>query len=93
MGVRLTGVTLGAKGYIALIDGRFIEKRAYPAKAIDTTGCGDAFHPGVTFGIVHGWAAEQSLDLGAWAAAMVTTQMGGRSGIPRHHALHTRYPI
>jgi len=82
LGVRFTGVTLGAKGYVALINGRFIRKSAYPANAIDTTGCGDVFHAGLTYGIVQGWDAEKSLDFGAWAAARVSEQMGGRSGIP-----------
>ncbi|KAF0155360.1 MAG: ribokinase [Syntrophaceae bacterium] len=90
LGVRFTGVTLGAKGYIALVDGRFIRKEAYPAKAIDTTGCGDAFHAGLTYGIVRGWNAEKSLDLGAWAAARVSTQMGGRRGIPNGHDLRDK---
>ncbi len=82
LGVRFTGVTLGAKGYVALVNGRFIRKSAYPANAIDTTGCGDVFHAGLTYGIVKGWDTEKSLDLGAWAAARVSEQMGGRSGIP-----------
>ncbi len=82
LGVPFTGVTLGAKGYVALINSRFIHKAAYPAKAVDTTGCGDVFHAGLTYGIVRGWNAEKSLDLGAWAAARVSEQMGGRSSIP-----------
>lgn len=90
MGVKLAGVTLGAKGYIALTDGCFISKEAYPAETIDTTGCGDVFHAGVTYGIVHGWNAEKCLDLGAWAASKVSEHMGGRSGIPRRHELQTR---
>jgi len=93
MGVQLAGVTLGAKGYVALIDGRFIRKEAYPARVIDTTGCGDVFHAGVTYGIIQGWNAEKSMDLGAWAAARVSMQMGGRSGIPRYYDLEARYLI
>ncbi len=90
MGIRFTGVTLGAKGYMALIDGRFIHKEAYPANAIDTTGCGDVFHAGLTYGILQGWHAEKSLDLGAWAAARVSEQLGGRSGIPNVQDLQNR---
>ncbi len=93
MGVRLAGVTLGARGYAALINGRFIQKDAYPAKSIDTTGCGDVFHAGVTYGIVNGWSAEQSLDLGAWAAAQVSSEIGGRRGIPGRLALQNKYPM
>ena len=90
LGIRFAGVTLGTKGYVALIDGRFIRKEAYPAKAVDTTGCGDVFHAGLTYGIVRGWSAEKSLDLGAWAAAQVSTQIGGRRGIPNGHDLQDR---
>ncbi|HOR61691.1 MAG TPA: PfkB family carbohydrate kinase [Smithellaceae bacterium] len=91
MGVRLAGVTLGKRGYVALVDGCFIEKEAYPAKAIDTTGCGDVFHAGLIHGILHGWSPEKCLDLGAWAAARVSEQMGGRSGIPDIHTLQLKY--
>lgn len=90
LGARFTGVTLGAKGYIALVDGRIIKKPAYPAEAIDTTGCGDIFHAGVTYGIVQGWDAEKCLDLGAWAAAQVSMQIGGRRGIPTHTKIKER---
>lgn len=93
LGVKLAGVTLGAQGYLALVNGRFISKEAYPTEAVDTTGCGDVFHAGLTYGIIHGWNAEQSLDLGAWAAARVARQMGGRSGIPDASDLQARYPI
>ncbi len=90
MGVRLPGVTLGKKGYVALVDGHLIEKEAYPAKVIDTTGCGDVFHAGLIHGILHGWSAEKCLDLGAWAAARVSEQMGGRSGIPAIRDFHEK---
>jgi sulfofructose kinase len=73
-----------------MIEGRIIRKPAYPARAIDTTGCGDAFHAGVSYGIVQGLDAEKCLDLGAWAAASVSTQMGGRKGIPAFKELKER---
>ena len=90
LGCRFVGVTLGAKGYIAMVDGRVIKKPAYPAKAIDTTGCGDAFHAGVSYGIVQGLEPERCLDLGAWVAASVSTQVGGRKGIPSYNELKKR---
>lgn len=91
LGVRWAGVTLGAHGYLALVDGRVIRKDAYPAAAVDTTGCGDVFHAGITYGVLQGWDAEKSLDLGAWAAASVSTQMGGRKGIPDRRLLQEKY--
>ena len=90
LGCRFVGVTLGARGYIAMIDGHVMKKPAYPARAIDTTGCGDAFHAGVCYGIVQGLDAENCLELGAWAAASVSTQIGGRKGIPAYKELKER---
>jgi ribokinase len=82
LGPNVVGVTLGARGYVALVDGRVIEKPAYPVEAVDTTGCGDAFHAGLTYGIIKGWDMDKTLDFGAWAAAMVSRKLGGRAGIP-----------
>ena len=93
LGPRLVGVTMGKAGYVALAGGRIIEKRAYPVEAVDTTGCGDVFHAGVIYGLLHGWQAEKSLDLGAWAAAQVSLHLGGRSGIPVLAALKERYSV
>jgi len=92
LGPRVVAVTLGPRGYVALAGGRKIERSAYPAEAIDTTGCGDVFHAGFTFGVVQGWDVEKSLDLGAWAAAMVSRKLGGRAGIPTREEVFSRAP-
>ena len=75
-------MTLGAKGYVALSEGRVIERPAYPVEPMDTTGCGDVFHGGFIFGLLKGWNVDRCLDFAAWAAAMVSLQLGGRAGIP-----------
>jgi ribokinase len=90
LGPQVVGVTRGAKGYVALAGGRKIERPAYPAEAIDTTGCGDVFHAGFTYGVVQGWDVEKSLDCGAWSAAMVSRRLGGRAGIPTREELQKR---
>ena len=90
LGPRVVGVTLGEAGYVAMAGGKWIEKQAYMVQAVDTTGCGDVFHAGFVYGLVHGWNAEKSLDLGAWAAAQVSLQLGGRSGIPTLDALRKK---
>jgi ribokinase len=82
LGPRVVGVTLGDRGYVALAGGKWIDKPAYEIEAVDTTGCGDVFHAGVTFGVVKGWDIEKSLDFAAWAAARTSTRLGGREGIP-----------
>ena len=82
LGPKVVGVTLGARGYVAIAEGTVIERPAHPVDAVDTTGCGDAFHAGITYGVVNQWDIEKSLDFGAWAAAMVSLKLGGRAGIP-----------
>ncbi len=81
-GPRVVGVTLGPRGYVAVAGGRIIEKPAYEAEAVDTTGCGDVFHAGFIYGLLEKWDVEKSLDFAAWAAAMVSEKIGGRTGIP-----------
>jgi sulfofructose kinase len=90
LGPGIAGVTLGARGYVARFGGRSIAKPAYAVEAIDTTGCGDVFHAGLTYGFLRGWDPEKSFDLAAWAAAQVATRMGGRAGIPSMAELRDR---
>jgi ribokinase len=82
LGPPVAAVTLGAKGYVAVLDGRRFEGRAHPVEAVDTTGCGDVFHAGFLFGALSGWESKKSLDFGAWAASRVAWRLGGRAGIP-----------
>ena len=90
LGPAISGVTLGARGYVARFGGRSIVKPAHAVEAIDTTGCGDVFHAGLTYGFLQGWDPERSFDLAAWAASMVATKMGGSAGIPSVQDLRDR---
>ena len=82
LGPRVVGITLGPQGYVALVDDRIIKKPAYRVDSVDTTGCGDVFHAGFTYGLIKGWKVDKCLDFGAWAAARVSLELGGRAGIP-----------
>jgi ribokinase len=82
LGPEVVGVTLGIRGYVALYHNQWIERDAYRVNAVDTTGCGDLFHAGITNGILRGWNLEKTLDFSAWAAARVSTKLGGQAGIP-----------
>lgn len=82
LGPRLSCVTLGSRGYVAVLEGRLFERPAHPVEAVDTTGCGDIFHAGLSYGLVQGWDVEKCLDFGAWAASRVSLKLGGRAGIP-----------
>jgi ribokinase len=82
LGPAVVGVTLGPKGYVAVVEGRVIKRPAYLVDPVDTTGCGDVFHAGFTYGLIKGWEVDKCLDFGAWAAAEVSLELGGRAGIP-----------
>jgi ribokinase len=82
LGPNVVGITLGPKGYIALDRGKIIERPAYPVEAVDTTGCGDAFHAGFIYGLLEKWKVDKCFDFAAWAGAMVSLKLGGRDGIP-----------
>jgi sulfofructose kinase len=82
LGPTLAGVTLGARGWVALDEQRALEGAAYRVEAVDTTGCGDVFHAGFVHGELCGWPRARSLDFAAWAASRVALAVGGRAGIP-----------
>jgi ribokinase len=78
-GAKVAGVTLGPRGYVALIGDTWLERPAHPAHAVDTTGCGDIFHAGLVEGFLSGWPWERSFDFAAWAAARAAEQLGNRA--------------
>ena len=78
-GAQVAGVTLGARGYVASFEDTWIEKPAYPASALDTTGCGDIFHAALVEGFLSGWPWERSFDFAAWAAARAAERLGNRA--------------
>jgi ribokinase len=91
LGPGVVGVTLGSRGYIILSGNQWIEGSAYSVNTIDTTGCGDVFHAGIAYGVLNKWKLEKTLDFSAWAAAQVSTRLGGRSGIPNAENYKSRH--
>jgi sugar/nucleoside kinase (ribokinase family) len=71
-------VTRSEKGAIAVQDGVRAFVPAEPAKVVDTTGAGDLFAAGFLAGQAQGRDLEQSLRIGAIAAAEVISHYGAR---------------
>lgn len=67
---------LGARGSIIKHKGQLYPALAFPTKAVDTTGAGDAYAAGYLYGHLRGWTPERSSALGARIAALVVGQMG-----------------
>jgi sulfofructose kinase len=80
-------VTLGRRGGIALEKGRVRRFRAFPTRVLDTTGAGDVLHGAFAAGLVHGLPFAASLELGARAAALACTALGGSARLLPRAAL------
>ncbi len=76
------GVTLGAGGAMALVNGHLHYVPAYRVRTVDTTGAGDVFHAGTLYGLLQGWPVDDTLRFAAAAAALKCERVGGRPGIP-----------
>jgi sugar/nucleoside kinase (ribokinase family) len=77
--VPLLVVTRSAKGAVAVESGRRVDVPAEPVgEIVDTTGAGDLFAAGFLTGQAKGRSLEDSLRLGAIAAAEVISHYGAR---------------
>ncbi|QJU59023.1 adenosine kinase [Sphingomonas sp. AP4-R1] len=77
--VELLVTTRGADGAIAVAGGETASVPAEPIeKIVDTTGAGDLFSAGFLVGYVNGKGLEESLRMGAIAAAEVISHWGAR---------------
>ena len=80
--VELLLVTRSEKGAIAVANGRRAEVAAEPVdEVVDTTGAGDLFAAGFLLGVARGRPLEESLRMGAVAAAEVISHFGARPEI------------
>jgi len=76
-------VTRGAEGSRLYTGGRTIDVRAAPiARAVDPTGCGDAYRGGLLHGLARGWTWERSAQLGSVLGAIKIEHQG-----PQNHVL------
>lgn len=72
-------VTQGARGGLYWHEGRIRRFAATPARVVDTTGAGDAFHGAFAAGLAHGLALPAAIGLAARAAARCCGALGGRA--------------
>lgn len=82
--MKLAGMTLGAQGCLARLDGKFHYSPAYVVHCVDTTGAGDVFHGAFCYALVRGLPLMDALDFSNAMAAMNCTAIGARGGIATH---------
>jgi sulfofructose kinase len=82
LGVKVLTITLGEKGSITISNDEFIQLSAFRVEAVDTTGAGDVFHGGYTYGLLNKWSLKDAVTFASALAAMKCAKIGGRIGIP-----------
>jgi len=77
-------VTDGVHGSWAFVrdSGKILHQSAFIVEAVDTTGCGDAFHAGYIVGLLEGWPLELRMEFGSLLASRVAGKVGGRTALP-----------
>jgi sugar/nucleoside kinase (ribokinase family) len=78
----ITGITLGPRGAIFMIDSEPECSPAFEVEVRDTTGAGDVFHGAFIFGVVQGWDLRKTIRFAHAVAAIKCTELGARAGIP-----------
>ncbi|MHB8677173.1 MAG: carbohydrate kinase family protein [Candidatus Acidiferrales bacterium] len=79
MGPKLVAITMGANGCMIANKDKVAHVPAFAVKVVDTTGAGDAFMGGLSYGLLQGWEIDR---VGAFAnacAALCCTKVGARA--------------
>lgn len=80
-GFRAICATLGIDGALAWDGNRFWYAPSYKVRVADTTGAGDLFHAGFSYGILQGWDMQRILNFSCAAAGLNCETVGARGGI------------
>ncbi len=81
-GTKLSAMTLGDMGSLALYEGRWYYAPAYEVTCADTTGAGDVYHGAFCYAILSGMSMDKALEFSNAAAAINCTAIGARGHIP-----------
>ena len=82
MGIKNAIITLGEKGVFFSNGKEEIYIKAIQAKAIDTTGAGDAFNGGFSLALVKGKKIKECLEFANKVAGLSTTKLGAGDSMP-----------
>jgi sulfofructose kinase len=80
--LRVSAMTLGERGSLALENGRWTYSPAFEVRCADTTGAGDVFHGAFCYAMLAGMSMSAALDFSNAAAALNCTAIGARGHIP-----------
>lgn len=80
-------VTDGERGSWAATLGGVLHQPAVPVKAVDTTGCGDAYHGAYASALLDGLPLSLRMEFAAWVASRVAQFLGGRNTLPTRDSI------
>jgi ribokinase len=79
LGPTLVALTIGADGSILATDRETVIVPAFTVNVVDTTGAGDAFMGGLSFGLLQGWDLRHIGRFANACAALACTALGARA--------------
>jgi sugar/nucleoside kinase (ribokinase family) len=79
LGPKLVAVTMGPEGCLIAGDGKMVHVKPFTVKVVDSTGAGDAFMGGLSFGLLQGWDFRRVGTFANACAAICCTKVGARS--------------
>jgi sugar/nucleoside kinase (ribokinase family) len=79
MGPELVAITQGADGCMIASGQKKVHVPAFKVGVVDTTGAGDAFMGGLSYGLLQGWDFERVGTFANACAALCCTKVGARA--------------
>jgi len=79
LGPKVVAVTMGAEGALIASAGKLAHVPAFKVNVVDTTGAGDAFMGGLSYGLLQGWDHRRVGLFANACAAICCTKVGARA--------------
>jgi sugar/nucleoside kinase (ribokinase family) len=79
LGPKVVAVTMGAEGCLIASAGSTAHVPAFKVKVVDSTGAGDAFMGGLSYGLLQGWEHQRVGLFANACAALCCTKVGARA--------------
>jgi sugar/nucleoside kinase (ribokinase family) len=79
LGPKIVAVTMAAEGSLIASAGEMVHVPAFQVKVVDSTGAGDAFMGGLSYGLLQGWDQRSVGFFANACAAICCTKVGARA--------------
>ena len=84
-------VTLESKGSLYKYHNQIKVMPTIKVKSVDSTGAGDIFHGGFTYGIANGYEYEDVIRIATVAGGLSVTKVGGRYSVPTKEEMKEKF--